>query len=107
MCGDLEISGNADWTSQVMIGRSYSLVSAESFAAGPTGCVDWKRFMRGAAALAYLSLQHKNFGFDWTREKIRKLTQGNFALQQEQKLYCRPKIPGAFNDLRLVLHDKA
>ena len=62
MCGDLKDVRNAEWASLVMIGRSHPLVSAESFAAGPAGCVDWKVFMRGAAALAYFSAQHKNLG---------------------------------------------
>ena len=53
-----------------MIGRGYSLVSAQSFAAGPAGCLDWMMFMREAAALAYLSLQHINLRFDWMKEQI-------------------------------------
>lgn len=80
MCGDLEMLGNAESTSLGMIGRSYSLVSAESFAAGPTGCVDWRTFMRGAAALAYLSLQHQKLGFDWTQKQIKETHPRNFAL---------------------------
>ena len=38
------------------------------FAAGPAGCVDWMVFMRGAAALAYLSLQHIKLRFDWVQK---------------------------------------
>lgn len=96
MCGDLEMLGNAEWTSLVMIGRSYSLVSAESFAAGPTGCVDWKMFMRGAAALAYLSLRHKKLGFDWTQKQIKKLTQGILLFDNNKKCTESPEDSWCF-----------
>ena len=58
----------AELTSVVVIGRSYSFGLRRVFAAGPAGCVDWTTFMRGAAALAYLSLEHINLGFDWVQE---------------------------------------
>ena len=77
------------------------------FAAGPAGCVDWTMFMRGAAALAYLSLQHIEIGFDWMKEQIRKTHPSNFFLTITQSVLNRPKIPCAFNDLRSVLYDKA
>ncbi len=90
-----------------MIGRSYSLGRRRVFAAGPAGCVDWTRIMRGAAALAYLSLQHINLGFDWIQVPTRKLTKVILLLTITISVLDRPKIAWAFNDLRSAVHDKA
>lgn len=99
--------GAAEWASLVMIGRSYSLVSAQSFAAGPAGCVDWLTFIRGAAALAYLSLQHMNLRFDWIKGHISNSPKVIFLQTITISVLDRPKIPCAFNDLRFVVHNKA
>ena len=72
----------AEWTSVVLIGRSYSFGLRRVFAAGPAGCVDWTVVMRGAAALAYLSLEHIKLGFDWVQEHTRKTHQSNFVLTE-------------------------
>ena len=55
------------------------------FAAGPAGCVDWKMFMRGAAALAYLSLQDTNLGFDWTQGQITDTHPDDFPFDNNTK----------------------
>ena len=63
--------------------------------------------MRGAAALAYLSLQHKNLRFDWMNEPIRRLTKVISFSTTIRSVLDGPKILCAFNDLRSVGHDKA
>lgn len=64
-------------------------------------------FMRGAAALAYVSFQHINLRFDWMKEQIRNSPR-NFLLDNKTiSVLDRPKIPCAFNGLRSVVHDKA
>ena len=90
-----------------MIGRSYSLVSTQAFAAGPAGCVDWMMFMRGAAALAYLSLQHINLRFDWMKEQISNSPKSKLLFTTTTSVLDQPKTPCAFNDLWVVVHDKA
>lgn len=77
------------------------------FAAGRAGCVDWTRFMRGAAALAYLSPQHINLRFDWMEEQIRNSPKVIFLLTITISVLDRSKSPRAFNDLRFVVHEKA
>ena len=100
----------AEWTSLGMIGRSYSLVSTQAFAVGPAGCVDWMMFMRGAAALAFLSLQHINLRFDWMKEQISNSPKSKLlstTTTTTTSVLNQPKIPCAFNDLWVVVHDKA
>ena len=97
----------AEWTSLVMIGRSFSFGLRTVFAAGPAGCVDWTRFMRGAAALAYLSPQDITLRFDWMEEQIRNSPKVIFLLTITKSVLDRSKSPRAFNDLRFVVHEKA
>lgn len=90
-----------------MIGRGYTLVSAQSFAAGPAGCLDWMMVMREAAALACLSLQHINLRFDWMKEQISDSPKVIFPLTITTSVLGRPKTPCAFNDLWSLVQDKA
>lgn len=64
-----------------MIGRGYTLVSAQSFAAGPAGCLDWMMVMREAKVIFPLTITTSVLG--------------------------RPKTPCAFNDLWSLVQDKA
>ena len=65
-------------------------------------------FMRGAAALAYLSLQHINLRFDWMKEQIKNSPKVIFLFHNKTiSVLDLPKIPCAFNGLRFVVHDKA
>ena len=62
--------------------------------------------MRGAAALAYVSLQHINLGFDWTQGQIGKTHPREFPFDNNKECMKSPDDSLCFNDLRFVVHDK-
>lgn len=63
--------------------------------------------MRGAAALASLSLEHINPVFDWMEEENSNSPKANSLLTITTSVLDRPKVPSAFNGLRSLVHDKA
>ena len=92
--------------------KLFVLVSAKSSERGQPAawigcCVDWLMFMRGAAALAYLSLQHIKLRFDWMTDQMEKLTQVISLLTRIISVLDGLKTHCAFNGLRFGVYDKA
>lgn len=103
----LEDVRTAERTSLIMIGRSYSFWFPHSLRGEASRLCGLDNVMRGAAALAYLSLQQINLRFDWMENQIRNSPETILPLTITMCVLDRPKIPCAFNDLRFVVHDMA